>query len=76
MKFTAAYKLAFIYQSVVNGVVNPIVVIISHLVKLLVRIHKTQLKVKFCFVLFTEAAILKTIKYSLNSLNNQYSEIN
>ena len=50
MKFIAAYQLAFIYQSVVNGVVNLIVVVIvSHLVKPLIRIHKTQLKVKlFC----------------------------
>lgn len=50
MKFIAACKLAFIYQSVVNGVVNlRVVVIVSHLVKPLIRIHKTQLNIKlFC----------------------------
>lgn len=51
MKFTAAHNLAFIYQSGVNGVVNPVdVVMVSHLVTPLIRIHKMQLKVKLFFV--------------------------
>lgn len=50
MKFITECKLAFIYESVVNGVVNLIVVVIvTHFVKPLIRIHKTELKVKlFC----------------------------
>lgn len=53
MKFITECKLAFIYQSVVNGVVNLIVVVIvTHLIKPLIRIHKTELKVKlFCWCL-------------------------
>ena len=43
-------QLAFIYESVVNGVENlMVVVIVTHFVKPLIRIHKTELKVKlFC----------------------------
>ena len=49
MKFITECKLAFIYLSVVNEVVNLIVVIVTHLIKPLLRIHKTELKVKLFF---------------------------
>jgi hypothetical protein len=46
----AAYKLAFIYQSVLNGIINLMILLtVSHLVKTLIMIHKMQFKVKrFC----------------------------
>ena len=62
MKFITECKLAFIYLPVVNGVVNLIVVIVTHLIKPLLRIHKTELKVKL--FLLIEAIILRTIKDS------------
>lgn len=70
MKFISAYKLAFSCQLVVNGVINLIVVmIVSHLVKPLIRIHKTLLKVKL--FLFIEAIIMKTIKDSFIKFTKQ-----
>ena len=64
MKFITECKLAFIYQSIVNGVVNLIVVIVTHLVKPLIRIHKTEWKVKLFFWCLDRGYYSETIKDS------------